>query len=182
MREYVESESAVAGAADGCGEMRFVSGENADAFASAGNRDVPLLGVCRGAGGGVGKDDVFDRFVLRAVGRDGVASRIAGTLTVGGALLRLFAGLKSLQRAHIWAAQTRRHHSARTSRPAGQRFLHRGSTSSRPKPIFPTEEAPIRRPKVILPVEESHSHRPKPILSVEEAHLGCPKSHSSMEE
>ena len=75
MREYIESEFAVAGAADGCGELRFVSGEDADAFASAGNRDVPLLGVCCGAGGGVGKDDVLDGLALRTIGRDGVASR-----------------------------------------------------------------------------------------------------------
>jgi hypothetical protein len=35
MREYIESEFAVAGAADRCGELRFVSGENADAFSPA---------------------------------------------------------------------------------------------------------------------------------------------------
>ena len=68
--KYIEGEFTVPGALDGLGELRFVGGEDADAFAPARNGDVPLLGVCGGAGSGVGKEDVLHSLALRAVGRD----------------------------------------------------------------------------------------------------------------
>ena len=71
----IEAEFAMADAANRCGELRFVRCENPNAFSSARYCDVPFRGVCRGAGGRVGKEDVFDGLALRAIARDGVASR-----------------------------------------------------------------------------------------------------------
>jgi hypothetical protein len=68
------------------------------------------------------------------------------------------------QRPHIPASKTRRLPGENTPWPAEMRCPHSGSTSSRPKPIFPTEETSIRRPNTVPSAEERHSCRPKPFF------------------
>ena len=71
----VDGERPMTGGEDVFAKLFLVGREDADAFATSRNGDVPLLGIRGGATAGVGDQDVVDRFTLGPIRRDRVSGQ-----------------------------------------------------------------------------------------------------------
>src|SRR6202040_1148792 len=71
----IERKFTLAAANDRMSELIFIGRENLDALSASRNRDIPLLGVCRRANGGIRKQHMIDSFSLRSVRCDCVAAK-----------------------------------------------------------------------------------------------------------